>query len=97
MPSIDDLKINPNLDNLELFARNVGKDSLEKSNKFVEDLSMKNLNIYFDNSVTLAKELALRGIPTTILFNKEGKEFARVIGSVDFREEFFLKWIKRYN
>ncbi len=97
MPSLDDLKNNPNLDNLEVFAINVGKDSLEKSNKFFEDLSIKNLNIYFDNSVTLAKELALRGIPTTILFNKEGKEFARVIGSVDFRDEFFLKWIKRYN
>ena len=64
---------------------------------FLHTVSIKNLNIYFDNSVTLAKELALRGIPTTILFNKEGKEFARVIGSVDFRDEFFLKWIKRYN
>ena len=52
MPSLDDLKNNPNLDNLEVFAINVGKDSLEKSNKFFEDLSIKNLNIYFDNSVT---------------------------------------------
>ena len=97
MPSLDALKVNSNLDNIEIFPINIGKDNLKKSNKFFEDLNIKNLNIYFDNPVTLAKDLALRGVPTTILFNKEGKEFARVIGSIDFGDEEFLKWIKRYN
>ena len=97
MPSLDALKVNSNLDNIEIFPINIGKDNLKKSNKFFEDLNIKNLNIYFDNPVTLAKDLALRGVPTTILFNKEGKEFARVIGSIDFGNEEFLKWIKRYN
>ena len=32
----------------------------------------------------LAKKFSLRGVPTTIFFNKEGKEFARIIGSIDF-------------
>ena len=97
MPSLDALKVNSNLDNIEIFPINIGKDNLKKLNKFFEDLNIKNLNIYFDNPVTLAKDLALRGVPTTILFNKEGKEFARVIGSIDFGDEEFLKWIKRYN
>ena len=97
MPSLDGLKNNPNLDNIEIFPINVGKDSLKKSNKFFKDLNIKNLNIYFDNTVTLGKEFALRGLPTTILFNKEGKEFARVIGLIDFGDEEFLRWIKHYN
>jgi len=97
MPSLDVLKANPNLYNIEIFPINIGKDNLKKANKFFEDLNVENLNIYFDNPVTLAKDLALRGVPTTILFNKEGKEFARVIGSIDFGDEEFLKWIKLYN
>ena len=97
MPSLDGLKNNPNLDNIEIFPINVGEDSLKKSNKFFKDLNIKNLNIYFDNTVTLGKEFALRGLPTTILFNKEGKEFARVIGLIDFGDEEFLRWIKHYN
>ena len=97
MPSLDALKINPNLDNIKIFPINIGKDNLKKSNKFFKDLNIKNLNIYFDNPVTLAKDLALRGVPTTVLFNKEGKEFARIIGSIDFGDEEFLKWIKLYN
>ena len=97
MPSLDALKVNPNLNNLEIFPINIGKDNLKKSNIFFEDLNIKNLDIYFDNPVTLAKVLALRGVPTTILFNKEGKEFARIIGSIDFNEEEFLDWISSYN
>ena len=97
MPSLDALKVNPNLNNLEIFPINIGKDNLKKSNIFFEDLNIKNLDIYFDNPVTLAKDLALRGVPTTILFNKEGKEFARIIGSIDFNEEEFLEWISSYN
>tara|TARA_B100000767_G_C19430222_1_gene395630 strand:+ start:20 stop:529 length:510 start_codon:yes stop_codon:yes gene_type:complete len=97
MPSLDILKANPNLDNIEIFPINIGKDNLKKSKLFFNDLRIKNLNIYFDNPVTLAKDFSLRGVPTTILFNKDGKEFARIIGSIDFGDEKFLKWIKVYN
>ena len=97
MPSLDALKINPKLDNIMIFPINVGKDNLKKSKKFFKDLEIKNLNIYFDNPVTLAKDLTLRGIPTTILFDKKGKEFARIIGSIDFSDQEFINWISNYN
>ena len=97
MPSLDILKVNPELNNIEIFAINVGKDKIEKSKKFFDDLNIKNLEIYFDNPTTLAKTLSLRGVPTTILINKDGKEFARVIGSIDFDNKEFVKWIKNYN
>ena len=29
--------------------------------------------------------------------NKEGQEFARVIGSIDFEDKNFINWIKKYN
>ncbi len=97
MPSLDSLRENPKLGNIEIFPVNIGKDNLKKSQKFFKELNIKNLNIYFDNPKTLAKILGLRGVPTTILFNKEGKEFARVIGSIDFEDERFIQWIKNYN
>jgi len=97
MPSLDALKINPNFNNLKIFPINIGKDNLKKSKFFFEDLNIKNLDIYFDNPETLAKDFVLRGLPTTILFNKKGEEFARIIGSIDFNGEEFLKWISSYN
>ena len=97
MPSLDALKTNLELSNLEIFPINIGRENLEKSKKFFFLLKIKNMDIFFDNTVTLAKDLALRGVPTTILFNKEGKEFARIIGSIDFSQEQFIEWIKLYN
>ena len=97
MPSLDALKINPSLDNIVIFPINIGNDNLKKSKKFFKDLNIKNLNIYFDNPITLAKDLNLRGVPTTILFDKNGKEFSRIIGSIDFGNKEFLQWIKKYN
>ena len=97
MSSLDTLKVNSYLNNIEIFPINIGSDNLEKSNKFFKDLNIRNLDIYFDNPRTLAKDFGLRGIPTTILFDKEGKEFARIIGAIDFNDKDFLKWIKFYN
>ena len=97
MPSLDRLQKNENLNNLKIFPVNVGQDNLEKSLKFYEDLNIKFLKIYFDAPVTLAKKFQLRGIPTTILINKQGFEFARIIGSIDFEDENFIKWLSEYN
>ena len=97
MPSLDKLLTDKNLDNLKIFPINVGKDNLKKASKFFEDLDIKNLKIYFDNPKTLAKTFQLRGVPTTILINKDGLEFARILGSIDFNNQNFIKWLSDYN
>ena len=97
MPSLDLLKSNKGLNNLKIFPVNVGQDNVKKSKEFFDDLNIKNLNLYFDENINLTKKFALRGIPTSIFINKNGKEFARVIGSIDFNEENFIEWLKLYN
>ena len=97
MPSLDDLQSNTKLNNLKIFPINIGQEDVSKSKIFFKELNIKNLDIYFDSPITLAKKFSLRGVPTTILFNKEGKEFARIIGSIDFNNEEFINWLKTYN
>ena len=97
MPSLDDLQSNSNFSNLKIFPINIGQEDISKSEYFFKELNIKNLNIYFDAPITLAKKFSLRGVPTTILFNKKGEEFARIIGSIDFKDEKFINWLKNYN
>ena len=97
MPSLDLLQNNESLSNLKIFPINVGQEKIEKTLNFFEDLEIKNLNLYFDMPITLAKKFRLRGIPTTIIFNKNGEEFARIIGSTDFGDEKFIDWLSSYN
>jgi thiol-disulfide isomerase/thioredoxin len=97
MPSLDKLQVNPELDKIKIFAINIGKENVDKANKFFLDLNIKNFQPYFDPPSTLAKTFSLRGVPTSILINKEGQEFARVMGSIDFEDKNFIDWIKKYN
>ena len=97
MPSLDNLQSNVNLNNLKIFPINIGQEEVSKSESFFRELKIQNLEIYIDASITLAKKFSLRGVPTTILFNKEGYEFARIIGAIDFNDEEFISWLKTYN
>ena len=97
MPSLDDLQLNSNLSNLKIFPINIGQEDRTKSEFFFKELNIQNLEIYIDAPITLAKKFALRGVPTTILINKAGKEFARIMGSIDFNNKEFVNWLKNYN
>ena len=97
MPSLDRLQINENLSNLKIFAINISQENKKKVDSFFKDLNIENLEPYFDAPTTLAKVFSLRGVPTSILIDKNGKEFARIIGSIDFDDKIFINWLKTYN
>ena len=97
IPSLDILQSNKALSNLKIFPINIGQEDLLKSKTFFKKLNIQNLNIYFDSTITLAKKFQLRGVPTSIIFNKKGEEFARVIGLIDFNDKEFIEWLKNFN
>ena len=97
MPSLDRLQVNQNLSNLKIFAINISQESKKKVDSFFEDLNIENFEPYFDAPTTLAKTFSLRGVPTSILIDKDGKEFARIMGSINFNDKIFINWLKTYN
>ena len=97
MPSLDRLQKNKNLSNLKIFAINISKESKKKVDSFFKDLNIENFDPYFDAPTTLAKTFSLRGVQTSILLNKDGKEFSRIIGSINFDDKNFIEWLKTYN
>ncbi|MDA9957151.1 TlpA family protein disulfide reductase [Candidatus Pelagibacter sp.] len=97
MPSLDRLQNNSELNNIKIFPINISQESSKKIDNFFQELNIEYLDPYFDAPTTLAKTLSLRGVPTSILFNLEGKEFARIMGSIDFDNLEFIEWLKTYN
>ena len=97
MPSLDYLQSNKRFNSLKIFPINISQEEVSKSQSFFKELNIQNLEIYFDAPITLAKKFSLRGVPTTILFNKEGKEFARITGAIDFNDKEFISWLKLYD
>ncbi len=97
MPSLDKLQKSDSLKNLKIIPINVGQEKKEKSINFFKNLSIQNLDLYFDNSINLAKKFALRGLPTSIVINKKGEEVARIVGSIDFTNKNFISWLSSFN
>ncbi len=97
MPSLDALYQNDSFKNLKIFAVNMEQPNQSKTKKFFSDIKIKNLEIFFDSNLNFVKEFKLRGVPTTILINKEGKEFAKILGEINFQDEKFLKWLNKYD
>ena len=93
MPHLDKLATKNKFQNIKIIPINIADEKLEKSKEFFEELNISNLEIFYGSSPDLAKEFKLRGIPTTIFLDKEGYEFARVIGYIDFENKSFLKWL----
>ena len=46
---------------------------------------------------SLAKKFRLRGLPTTIIIDKNGNEFARVIGEINFEDKKFVNFLRKIN
>jgi len=90
MPSLDKLQAK---DGIFIFPINMEEKNLKNTDKFYKDLNIKNLNTYFDNGLKLVKVFTLRGVPTTIIFNKNKEMVARISGSVDFEDEKFVSWL----
>ena len=44
----------------------------------------------------LVKQFKMRGLPTSILINKSGNEFGRVVGEIDFSDQNFIEFLKKY-
>ena len=55
------------------------------------------MEIFFDSNLNLVKKFQLIGVPTTIMINKKGEEFARIMGPIDFTDKKFVEWLSKYN
>ena len=97
MPSLDSLYQDNNFKNLQIFAVNMEQPNDSKTKKFFTDLNIQKLEIFFDPNLNFVKEFKLRGMPTTILINKKGEEFARIIGETNFQNKKFVKWLSKYD
>ena len=74
---------------------------MEKPNKliardFFQSIGVASLDIYFDPDFKLVKQFKMRGLPTSILIDKNGKEFGRIVGEIDFTNQEFIKILKNY-
>ena len=93
MPSLNQVN---KMDGFDVYPVNLEGNNLKKVEKFYKKLNINNLPIYFDKDMYLVKLFSIRGVPTTIILNKERQEIARMVGNVDLTDKKFITWIKKH-
>lgn len=94
MPSLE--KLANDYPEIKIFPINMEKPNKLKTRDFYNNIGIVNLDIYYDSDFELVKQFKMRGLPTSILIDKNGNEFGRIVGEIDFSSKEFLNFIKKY-
>lgn len=87
MPSLDRLQARLEAEGVTVVAVSQDVAGLEVVQPFFDRLNLKNLDVYLDPEGRLALRLGIRGLPTTLLIDRDG----RVVGGLEGPAEWDSK------
>jgi len=88
-------KLAQDIPELIVYPINMEPPNKLKVRDFLRELGVVSLNTYFDPKLELVKKFKLIGMPTTVLLDKDGNEFGRIMGEFDFSDKKFIKFLMK--
>jgi len=95
MPDLDRLHALVKGNGVEVLALNEDRKGMEVAPKFFKKNNLHDLDILIDKKTKVLKSLKVRGLPTTILFDSEGRERGRVAGIAHWDSPEIVDFIRR--
>ena len=95
LPSINRLQARLGGDQFTVVALNVDRGGKSVAERYTRRLKLDKLALYIDQSNNAAKSMNLKNMPTTIIFDAEGREVGRLVGAAEWDTEEainLLKW-----
>ena len=80
MPALDALNAEFRGDGFEVVTLATGRNSLKGIEKFFAETGIETLPILLDPKQGVARDMAVLGLPITVILNPEGQEIARLRG-----------------
>jgi thiol-disulfide isomerase/thioredoxin len=84
MPTLDQLQAKFARLDFEVVALSIDPTGPQAVAKFYEEIGVKHLVKYIDESGKAARDLKALGLPTTLLINREGLEIGRYVGPAEW-------------
>ena len=80
MPSLDRLQAKYGGDGLQVIPLSVDRGKPGQIETFYDEVGVEHLKIYRDPTAAASRALGAFGLPTTVVFDREGREVGRVLG-----------------
>lgn len=87
MPALDAVQAELGSDDFEVVVVATGRNSVEGIERFFDETNIENLVSYLDPKSKLGREMAVLGLPITVILDKNGDEIARLRGDADWHSE----------
>ncbi|AUQ69239.1 TlpA family protein disulfide reductase [Phaeobacter inhibens] len=87
MPQLSELQEEFGGDEFEVLTLATGRNSPAGIQKFFDDTGITNLPRHQDPRQAVAREMAVLGLPITVLLNREGEEIARLRGDAEWNSD----------
>lgn len=84
MPALDALQGEFGGDHFQILTIATGRNTLVGINRFFAEAGVTHLPILLDPKQKLAREMAVLGLPISIILNREGQEIARLRGDAEW-------------
>jgi thiol-disulfide isomerase/thioredoxin len=95
MPSLDRLQAALGGDDFEVVALSIDRAGIDAVRKFYADIALSNLAIYIDATGKAHRDLAVVGVPTTLLVDREGREIGRMAGPAEWGAPDIVDFLRR--
>ena len=90
MPTLEALQNTLGGEEFQVVTIATGRNQPAAIKRFFAEAGVENLPILLDARSTLAREMAVFGLPLTVLINRDGQEIARLTGDADWATESAL-------
>jgi thiol-disulfide isomerase/thioredoxin len=84
MPTLDRLQAALGGDAFEVVALSIDRQGLAVVRRFYDQIGISHLATYIDSSSRAFRDLAIVGVPTTLLVDREGRELGRLVGPAEW-------------
>ncbi len=87
MPMLSALQTEFGGDDFEVVTIATSRNPPAKMKAFFDDIGVDNLPLHRDPKSMLARQMAVLGLPVTVILNPEGQEVARLTGDADWSSD----------
>jgi len=87
MPMLSELQTEFGGDDFEVLTIATGRNELAGIKRFFSEIEVDNLPLYLDPRQKLARDMAVLGLPITLILDPEGREIARMRGDAEWDSE----------
>jgi thiol-disulfide isomerase/thioredoxin len=84
MPTLDRLQAQLGGKDFLVMALSIDREGVAAVKRFYQELGLEKLGIYVDPSGKGSRSLAIPGVPTTLLIDRESREVARKMGAAEW-------------